>query len=312
MNQTLIYLNTIDLEASPRVRHITLDEETVERYAQNYAEKRDMPPLILFWDETKKIHLLGDGRHRIAALNKVGRKVAMALVHKGDFNECLKVALLANSVHGLPRSNADKRQCVIVAIKQWPELSNIHTAKMCDVDDKTVAKVRLELEEKKVIPPTPVRVGSDGLKFKVNKSKDEDEDEDEEKPRINTADLAKDPTGRIVPNKVLVYWNRSDEPKQLIEKLSELAGHLKSANAMNDLMYCELNFTGVMADISKIVENLKTVIPYCVCTTCQGHPETQPKGQCRMCYGRGVISKFRYDALVPKEVKDIITKGKKK
>ena len=295
----LIYLDTINFEASPKVRHKVVNDEVVQQYAQNYMDKREMPPIVVFWDSINKIHMLADGRHRCAANELIKRKATMAVVHNGDYGDCLKFALLANSYHGLPRTNSDKRQCIIVTIKQWPDLSNIHTAKMCDVDDKTVASVRSELEKKKVIPKTPVRIGTDGRTFEVEPS------------RVVAATIAIDTFGKPIPKSVIKYWDRSEEPKEMIRQVSNIVKFFKGVEQEKDPMYGELNFTGIMADLGRVVESLKTAIPYCVCTQCQGHPETQPKSECRLCLGRGLISKFRFDTAVPQEIKDIM-KGKKK
>jgi hypothetical protein len=251
------------------------------------------------------MHLLADGRHRYAATVLANRSAIMSEVHEGNYNECLKYALLSNSTHGLQRSPSDKRQCVIASMKQWPDASNVHIASLCDVDDKTVASVREYLEQKKVIPKTEVRVGKDGRSYDVKTKR-------EVTPKAASSKEVKDPLGRIIPTAVLKYWNRAEEPKILMKSIDEVAKHLKSASDHKDPMYGELHFQGVMADLGKVMDNLKTVIPYCVCTLCQGHPEMQPKGECRLCYGRGLISKFRYDVLVTKETKAIVEKGGKK
>lgn len=296
----LIYLDTINFDASPKVRHKAIKDEVVQQYAQHYLDKRELPPIVVFWDANNKYHLLADGRHRCAANGLIKRKAIMAIVHDGDYGECLKFALLANSNHGIPRNNADKRQCIFIAIRQWPELSNVHTAKMCDVDDKTVASVREELENKKVIPKTPVRIGSDGRSFEV------------EPPRVTTSkDIVVDTFGKPIPKAVVKFWNRSEEPKEMIRQVSNIVKFFKGVEQEKDPMYGEINFTGLFADLGKIVADIKTVIPYCVCTQCQGHPESQPKSECRLCLGRGLISKFRFDTAVPQEIKDIM-KGKKK
>ena len=68
-------------------------------------------------------------------------------------------------------------------------------------------------------------------------------------------------------------------------------------------MFAEINFTAVISDIEKAYHALKCATPYAVCTMCSGHPDTQKNG-CRLCFGRGLISKFRYDR-VPEEVRKL-------
>ena len=70
-----------------------------------------------------------------------------ANVIEGPYMEALRYALPANANHGVRRSNADKRKCIAQALKQWPEVANMQIARLADVDDKTVASVRSEMEE---------------------------------------------------------------------------------------------------------------------------------------------------------------------
>ena len=88
----------------------------------------------------------------------------------------------------------------------------------------------------------------------------------------------------------------------MLDELGQFERKLKKAQSMEDLMFAEVNISAAMADIDKIYTNLRTAIPYAVCTQCQGQPKTQPKGECRLCIGRGVISKFRWDK-VPAEIR---------
>ena len=100
----------------------------------------------------------------------------------------------------------------------------------------------------------------------------------------------------------LKFWNRAPEIKELLDELTAFEKKLKRAQSMEDLMFGEVNISAALADIDKIYTNLQTAIPYALCPTCQGQPKTQPKGECRMCKGRAVVSKFRWDK-VPGEIR---------
>lgn len=312
MNKKLVFLDQIDFKRSPLVRAGEPHKETVEQYAENYAEKKDMPPIVLFYDIDSKTHLLADGRHRCHAMMLLKRNAIPALVHEGNYVEALKYALLANSVHGLPRSNADKRRCVEAAIMQWPELSSQHLSKMTDVSDKTVSTIREELVAANKVEKSLTRKTVTGktISATVARKSEPEKDEDEDKPRVTAAPLIKDALDRQIPTAVVKYWNRSDEIKGLMDQVGAIIGALKRAQTDNDTMFAEVNISGTIADLEKAFISIRTAVPYSICTTCQGHPETQKSG-CRMCLGRGLISKFRYDSLVTEETKKILAKGKK-
>lgn len=308
MKQKTVLLDEIDFKASPTVRdHI--DDDTVERYADRYREKAPMPPVILFWDKDKKKLYLADGSHRCAGLAQTGRKSIEAEVHDGTYEDALRYALIANSSHGLPRSNADKRKCIAVALKQWPTFSNVQIAKTCDVDDHTVASVRTELEAAKIIKPTETRIDAKGVERPASRSSEEPR-ESEDKPKQEKPSTV-DRHGTEIPKTVQPYWNRAEEVKSVIKTINEVMTVLKKAEADKDLMFAQVNIEPALADLMQVRSNIECALPYCVCTQCQGHPEVQPKGQCRLCNGLGLISKFRWDRLVPAEIKALVSKSSK-
>lgn len=295
----LIFLNDINFDDSPVVRS-SEREEVVHHYADCYKAKRPMPPITLFWDKDEKKMYLADGKHRCSAVEMIGRKAIEADVRSGTYQDALQFALTANSEHGLPRSNADKRQCIIMALKQWPKHTNNRLSELCDVDDKTVAAVRESLEANQVIEPSPVRESSSGKQVPANVVR-----KSEPAPKAKAAEVkVVDALGMEIPKAIQKYWGRSEEVKQLLHGLSDVAGTLKKAQRDKDVLYAEVNFTATISDVEKAYFSLKCASPYAVCTQCQGHPETQ-KGGCRLCMGRGLISKFRYERLVPEEVKKI-------
>lgn len=307
----LLFLSDLNEKLSPVVR-ASIRDDIVDAYAQNYREKRPMPPVVVFWDG--KTYFLADGSHRCHAIAQIGRKAIEAEVRKGTYEDALQYALQANCAHGLQRSNADKRKCISVAIQQWPKDSNNSIAKRCDVDDKTVKDVRDELEAEQVVAKEPVRVSSSGrsvaaqhvTKNPVRKSELEPATKPTEpKPIV-------DKNGTPIPKAVIQYWERADEVTVLLAQITEVMNSLRHAEKEKDLLYSQCNLAGTILELDGIKMNVGRALPFCVCTQCAGHPEAQPKGHCRLCAGLGLISKLAWDRLVPAEVRDMITKGVKK
>jgi hypothetical protein len=100
-----------------------------------------------------------------------------------------------------------------------------------------------------------------------------------------------DNEGFPVPQQSMQYWKRRDEIQALLNALSEIRGRVTAAQTNKDLLWWEVNFSAVFADIGNAYSGIKRTMPYAVCPKCQGKlPDT-----CRDCGGRGVVSKLFYD-----------------
>ncbi len=294
----LIFIQDIDLKGSPMVRsHIR--EEVVEEYASIYKrDKVKMPPVELF-TEDNKVYLLGDGAHRTYALLSLKSKTIEANIHKGTREDALRFALTANERHGIRRTNDDKRNSIREAVRQWPKCSDSQVAAICAVDKHTVTAVREDMEKAGAVKPEPVRVGKDGKHRAAAGEK--------KQPGKSPKDPV-DSVGTPIPEFAMQYWERAEEVQELLGTMKLLHKFLTETQRKEDLMYGEINFSAALGDLDKLMTNCSTAMPYAVCTTCQGQPKTQPKGECRMCKGRGIISKFRWNTLVPSEIKGMVAR----
>ena len=111
-----------------------------------------------------------DGLHRGLAAKMVGALLA-ADVRPGTKQDAEWLALTANQKHGLRRSRADKQRIVRLALKHpnGVNLSNSAIARHCGVSDKTVAKIRRELEVSSEIPKIEQRmVSRNGVTYEQN------------------------------------------------------------------------------------------------------------------------------------------------
>jgi len=114
------------------------------------VEGQVFPPVILFG--TEDLCWIGDGWHRVlAATSNVedgnsDRKDIDADLRPGTRDDALKFALSANAIQGRRRTNADKRHCVEIAVKEFPDLSARAIAELCGVGHPLVASVR-QLED---------------------------------------------------------------------------------------------------------------------------------------------------------------------
>lgn len=303
----VVFLEDIDFDHSPMVRS-SLRTDVVAEYAAQYEkDKKSMPPLELF-TEDNKTYLIADGMHRFQAMLSLKFKACNANCRKGGYESALEAALKSNESHGLRRSQADKRRCVQEAIKQWPKKSNNQIAAECLVDNHTVKAVRDGLESTGEVKIEPVRQARDGREVSAEKpkakAKPESKADGNSQPDKPVKMTDADPLGTVISAYAMQFWIRSGEVREVLGTLAALSKELRRVSKEEDLMYGEVNFTAALGDLDKLWTNLATALPYCVCTTCNGQPKTQ-SGGCRMCKGRGLISKHRWDTLVPAEIKKV-------
>jgi hypothetical protein len=109
----------------------------------------------------------------------------------------------------------------------------------------------------------------------------------------------RDETGYPIPAAIEDDWRRADKiGRELVAKLTTIIEDIEAHIRRKDLIVAELHDAN---DLRQARTALERIIPYSVCTTCQG----QTREKCTFCKQRGYISKFLYDICVPIEVKEL-------
>lgn len=289
-----------------------MDESVIADYADAYKRKVVFPPLVVFSANGKPPYMIADGMHRASAATKAGVKLVLCEIYTGGPSDCLRFALGANATHGLRRTSADKRRAIQLALNQWPKLSSREVARLCSVSDWLVAEVRddkkqvqeLAPEDKEDDEAKQKRLGKDGKWQKSAKRKVGERGVPA--PSADKDGGWLDKTGFAIPDPARPCWERRDVAVGVCGLVDELIDRLKQAEAEKDSLFSEVVFNSVFSDLEKVRTCLETAIPFAVCPTCQG----QITSKCTLCSGRGMISKFRYDRLVPAEIKKMREKGK--
>ena len=157
-------LSGIVLNAGTQLR-AELNQEVIADYAQCMASGDKFPPVKIVQDDKRLI--LVDGFHRYHAAIKNKAVTIDAQITKGTRQDAVKFALAANASHGLRRTNADKRNAVAMALKEWPKLSSREIAKLCAVSHNFANDSRNQLSSDDRSP----RIGADGKERSMPKSK---------------------------------------------------------------------------------------------------------------------------------------------
>jgi hypothetical protein len=123
------------------------------------------------------------------------------------------------------------------------------------------------------------------------------------KPVVQAVQVLKDRIGREIPTHLHDLWYAGDEVATYLHTLSKLRTALKAVDE-KDMLYRECNVSHVLSHLEQAYVGLKTAIPHTVCPVCQG----KVSDKCRLCLGRGMISKFRWERAVPEETKAMVLK----
>ena len=133
-------------EAGAQAR-VKIRGDVVRHYAAAMTEQQAeggvrFPPVVLFTDGQE--YWLADGWHRVLAARRAGLSEIAADVRPGTMRDVLLHSVSANSAHGLPRTNADKRKAValLLADSEWSQWSDREIGRHCQVDHKVVGRMR--------------------------------------------------------------------------------------------------------------------------------------------------------------------------
>jgi ParB-like chromosome segregation protein Spo0J len=141
------------------------DKEAIEEYAAQMADGAEFPAIEVVHEKKGNHYWLVDGFHRVFAAKQAGIKELAALIREGTQADARWLALAANKLHGLRRTNDDKAKAVQAALRERPEMTNAAIAEHVGVDGKTVARYRVELEARQEIPAVVERKGADGKTY---------------------------------------------------------------------------------------------------------------------------------------------------
>lgn len=123
-----------------------ISEETVSDYAESMQAGDQFPPVTVFFDGVD--YFLADGFHRLHAAVRLGKASIQANVESGTLRDAVLYSLSVNNEHGLRRSNADKRKCVMTVLEdfEWSDWPVHKIAQVCCVSPQLVNAVKQEME----------------------------------------------------------------------------------------------------------------------------------------------------------------------
>ena len=138
---TKVDINLIRIDGGTQCRTV-IDQPTVYSYLESMKEGDEFPLMETVFDG--KTYWLVDGFHRYHALKLLGIKEVEIKAKRGTLQEAQVEALRANSDHGKPLTNEDKRNKVRMALKieGFDKKTNYEIAKICQLSQPFIAAIR--------------------------------------------------------------------------------------------------------------------------------------------------------------------------
>lgn len=322
------FLKISDLKTDGLQIRAEINPDVVREYAEEETERGAVfPPFTVFRDSSGAFWL-ADGFHRLAAAKRNGRQKIAADVRDGEYLDALKFALLANTEHGLRRTNADKAKAVLTVYRHRSELglpdvpsansvaelagvsNHFADAQLGTIQDWKGAKARTGQDGRtRTLPPPPTRKSKTVSSDDPQKPAPEPETKPSETSYIPPPPSRKSPQkkeetgpldgrGKPVPPDLTETWNRRREVSELAGLVSRVRVALRDSQKGKDPLWSEINFSSVLAHLDMAYTEIAAAEPWCVCPMCQGIG-------CESCKGRGLMGKFRFESVVPKNMKGV-------
>lgn len=136
-----IPINSLRIDGGTQTR-AQLNESVVAEYAEVIRFGGSLPPVTVYFDGSE--NWLADGFHRYHAHRAAGAMEIEADVRNGTKRDAILHSVGANAVHGLRRTNEDKRRAVTTLLgdKEWAAWTDREIAKACGVSHPFVAAIR--------------------------------------------------------------------------------------------------------------------------------------------------------------------------
>lgn len=158
----------IQLDAGTQSRK-QQSQQTIDDYAEQMLDSRwnwEQEPLPIIFSDGENFWP-ADGHHRIMAALSAQADQILTEVRSGTLRDAIFFSTSANKYHGLPRTNADKRNQVelLLTDPEWQQMSDRAIAEHCGVSAPLVGKVRAELAESGTVNISTERVDRKGRKL---------------------------------------------------------------------------------------------------------------------------------------------------
>ena len=138
---TELKLGKIRMDGGTQSRE-ELSEEKIDEYAELMRDGIVFPDIVVVYDGTN--YWLVDGFHRVNAAMSADLETINCDVRQGTQDDAIWMSSGVNATHGMPRTNADKKRAVELALRHAKSrgMSDRQLAEHCGVSGPTIARYR--------------------------------------------------------------------------------------------------------------------------------------------------------------------------
>lgn len=295
-----IDINKVCLDGETQSR-VKLSEDTIDEYADAMTEGAEFPPIEVWYDG--EVYWPSDGFHRWRGAKKAGFGTVLAIVHSGTKEDAQWASYAANQLHGLRRTNADKRRAVASAIlhSTGRGMTDHAIAEHCGVSQPFVSKCRVELMSGDNGYQVRTRTGRDGKQYPAGKLRQTTEPEKWDASESNEI-RNEEPDWSATDDDEPVFtdddWTEAETQESRLKAAK--APYLRSLKLLKDFHESivgiiesddpgcawldERSRGGWKFDVDKLAGQIRLVMPEVACPRCEA------KG-CETCRESGFVSR---------------------
>ena len=135
-----VQLSDIRIDGGTQSR-ASINPQIVADYAEAIKQGDVFPPVVVFFDGAD--YWLADGFHRYEAHASAGSDALRVDLRQGTRRDAVLFSVGANALHGLRRTNDDKRRAVLTLLNdaEWSQWPQTKIAQACGVTQQFVSKL---------------------------------------------------------------------------------------------------------------------------------------------------------------------------
>jgi len=248
----IVKLADIRIDGGTQCR-VVIDQPTVYIYVENMKDGDVFPALETVFDGSS--YWLTDGFHRYHAYKLLGIKEVQTEYKPGTLQDAQLIALQANSTHGKPLTNEDKRNKVRMAleIEGFDQKTDYEIAKLCKVSNPFVAAIRDPIKKQKQ--------AEDKLKHVTKKAQEiadtinQINSDDPKIPNPNTGNVPDEEEIKASEAAVQAYMEEIESVMQSDDKLAEANEVIKKQ--AHRIAQLESRMRGLMNEKNEAIKMVK-------------------------------------------------------
>jgi len=285
-------LEAFCLDGGTQIRTELCEPYIAELTAAIEAKKR-LPPIVAFWDAEAERLYVADGFHRYYGHQRAKLEKIAAVVYRGTVQDAVRYAIKSNHTHGLRRTNPDKRNAVLFALRdpEWGLKTTRDLGELCGVSHNLVASIRREQEPAEEQQGEPA-AGQETTTSETAVTKTTTGGGKPGKPKTAADKLATDRLGNPLPRRLWPVF----QARSAMEGYARKLGTLKKGTiaALKDQPEARaLDLIGLDNHIATAEELLREAKPHCLCPLCKGNG-------CEACKKSGWLTRVGYEG-IPRE-----------